>query len=69
MRRLAWKEGNQLIVEMQIPFGQGTDHAEGIAIVPAEPPSQLLVVYDSPGKERRDVVDAVRADVFPLTTH
>lgn len=61
--------GNKLTVEMQIPFGQGADHAEGIAIVPAEPPSQLLVVYDSPGDKRRDVVDAVRADVFPLTNH
>ena len=61
--------GNRLVVEMQIPFGQGTDHAEGIAIVPdAGPPSQLLVVYDSPGEERKNV-DAVRADVFHLTNH
>ena len=61
--------GNQLIVEMQIPFGQGTDHAEGIAIVPdAGPPSQLLVVYDSPGAQRKGV-DAVTADVFLLTNN
>jgi hypothetical protein len=56
---------------MNIPFGQGTDHAEGIAIVPdAGPPSQVLVVYDSPGDERKKgVVDAVRADVFLLANH
>ena len=60
--------GDKLTVEMEIPFGQGTDHAEGIAIVPAEPPSQILVVYDSPGEKRKEV-DAVRADVFPLTNH
>jgi len=63
--------GNQLTVEMEIPFRQGADHAEGIAIVPdAGPPSQVLVVYDSPGDERKKgVVDAVRADVFLLTNH
>ena len=63
--------GDRLTVEMQIPFGKGTDHAEGIAIVPdSELPSQVLVVYDSPGAERKKgVVDAVRADVFLLANH
>jgi Protein of unknown function (DUF3616) len=55
--------GDQL-VDMKISFGTG--HAEGIAIVPESgPPSQLLVVYDSPGEERIKG-DAVTADVFPL---
>lgn len=60
--------GKQLMVELEIPFGQGTDHAEGIAIVPdAGPSAQVLVVYDSPGKKRTEgVVDAVRADVLNL---
>ena len=63
--------GDRLTVEMQIPFSQGADHAEGIAIVPnAAPPSQVLVVYDSPGAQRKKgVVDAVRADVFDLPGH
>lgn len=63
--------GDRLTVEMQIPFGRGADHAEGIAIVPdAGPPSQILVVYDSPGAQRKKgVVDAVRADVFDLPSH
>jgi hypothetical protein len=63
--------GNRLTVEMEIPFGQGTDHAEGIAIVPDPgPPSQILVVYDSPGAERKmGVGNGVRADVFLLANH
>lgn len=63
--------GNKLIVEMEIPFGRGADHAEGIAIVPSgAAASQVLVVYDSPGAERKKgVVDAVRADVFTLANH
>jgi len=63
--------GDRLTVEMQIPFGQGADHAEGVAIVPGSgPPSQILVVYDSPDPERKKgVVDAVRADVFALPNH
>lgn len=61
----------EMKVELKIPPAPDTDHAEGFAIVPdAGPPSQLLVVYDSPGKERREgVVDAVRADVFDLPGH
>lgn len=63
--------GDRLTVEMEIPFGQGADHAEGIALVPdSGPPSQVLVVYDSPGAERKKgVVDGVRADVFLLANH
>jgi len=63
--------GDRLAAELEIPFGQGVDHAEGIAIVPnAWPPNQVLVVYDSPGPERKKgVVDAVRADVFDLPGH
>lgn len=62
--------GNRLRVEMEIDYGQGTDHAEGIAIVPdTGPRSRILVVYDSPGNERKKGVDAVKADVFDLTGH
>ena len=63
--------GDQLTAEIQIPFGQRTDHAEGIAIVPdTGPTTQVLVVYDSPGVKRKEgVIDAVRVDVFDLPGH
>lgn len=62
--------GAQLVHEIDIPFGSGTDHAEGIAIVPGnEPQIQILVVYDSPGVARKVGNDGVKADVFDLPIH
>jgi hypothetical protein len=59
--------GDQLVRELEIPFGSGTDHAEGIAIIPGEEqPLQILVVYDSPSSKRKEGSGAVRADVFDL---
>jgi len=50
-----------------VPHGQGTDHAEGMTIVPgSESPRQLLIVYDSPGEQRKVGEGAVRTDVFDL---
>ncbi|HEY0406308.1 MAG TPA: DUF3616 domain-containing protein [Pyrinomonadaceae bacterium] len=52
---------------LEIPFGKGKDHAEGLTIVPgAEQPRQLLVVYDSPASDRKEGPGEVRADVFEL---
>lgn len=42
----------------------GFDHAEGMALV--TDPKRLLIVYDSPGKERKTSNRAVKADVFEL---
>ena len=57
-------------MELAIPFGSGTDHAEGITIIPgSENPLRVLVVYDSPSKQRTEGARAVRADVFELPTH
>jgi hypothetical protein len=59
--------GDQLVRELEIPFGPGTDHAEGIAIIPGEEqPLQILVVYDNPSSQRKEGTGAVRADVFEL---
>jgi hypothetical protein len=59
--------GDSLVRELEIPFGAMTDHAEGIAILPGEEqPRQILVVYDSPGSQRKEEPGAVRADVFDL---
>lgn len=50
-----------------IPYGNGDDHAEGITLFDdiSGVPS-ILVVYDSPAKERLLGDDSLIADVFPL---
>lgn len=47
-----------------VPNGVGFDHAEGMALV--TDPKRLLIVYDSPGRERKTSDRAVKADVFEL---
>jgi Protein of unknown function (DUF3616) len=49
--------------ELDLPFGAGTDHAEGIAVLPDD---TLLVVYDSPGPTRIPKPGTVFADVVRL---
>ncbi len=54
--------GDALTREVDLPYGEGTDHAEGIGLLDDD---RLLVVYDSPSPERlRD--GAVLADVVRL---
>ena len=55
---------------LDIPYGEGEDHAEGITLFDAiAKEHSLLVVYDTPAKETRLVGEsAVKADVFNLTT-
>ncbi|RFU20305.1 DUF3616 domain-containing protein [Geodermatophilus marinus] len=56
--------GEALTREVEIPFGDGDDHAEGIGLVDADE-HRLLVVYDSPAPSRL-VGDSVTADVVKL---
>ena len=49
---------------LEVPNGAGFDHAEGMALV--TDPKRLLIVYDSPGSERKISETAVKADVFKL---
>lgn len=58
----------QLVRVIEIPTGRGTDHPEGLAVVPgAGSPRQVLVVYDSPGPGRTGAgPGTVTADVFDL---
>lgn len=57
-----------LIREMEIPFGQGDDHAEGICLYAPDgkDPSSLLVVYDSASTSRHLGRSTMIADVFRL---
>jgi hypothetical protein len=58
--------GDRLVRLLEIPFGHETDHAEGFTIVHETVPRRILVVYDSPGSERKGGPGEVRADVFEL---
>jgi hypothetical protein len=49
--------------ELDLPFGEGDDHAEGIALLSDD---ELLVVYDSPAQDRMAEPGAVVADVVRL---
>lgn len=58
--------GEQLTREVDLPFGPGTDHAEGIGLLDDDPDGpRLLVVYDSPAPERLHE-HGVDADVVRL---
>lgn len=48
---------------LELPFGRGVDHPEGLALWPDE--DRILVIYDSPDRSRL-VGDTVAADLFRL---
>ena len=52
-----------LLRELDLPFGDGDDHAEGIGLLEGQ---RLLVVYDSPAPARLVASDTVLADVISL---
>ena len=54
-------------VEVDLPYGEGVDHAEGIVVLDPDDDGadRLLVVYDSPAPERLDG-GCVTADVVRL---
>jgi hypothetical protein len=73
-----WKDGlnrgadsltpkKELTTLVTVPFGDGTDHAEGLSVA-ADAPLSVLVCYDSPGPSRIVGADGtgVRADVFEI---
>jgi hypothetical protein len=53
---------------LEVPFGRGEDHAEGIALFRRAPDAapELLVVYDSPAARRQVGASALQVDLFPL---
>jgi hypothetical protein len=56
--------GDLLTREVDLPFGLGTDHAEGIGLLGDD---RLLVVYDSPSPTRL-TEDGVVADVVAISS-
>ena len=52
---------------LDLPFGRGEDHPEGLALWGDEGEArQILVIYDSPAKGRIDKKGAIIADLFDL---
>ncbi len=53
---------------LDVPFGDGCDHAEGMALFQPEGArkASLLVVYDSPAPKRQSGASGLLADVFDL---
>jgi hypothetical protein len=52
--------------ELDLPYGKGDDHAEGIGLIGPPGDEQLLVVFDSPSPTRLSSDGYVAADVVPL---
>ena len=44
--------GDVLTSELELPYGSGCDHAEGIGLLGGADEGRLVVVYDSPSPER-----------------
>jgi hypothetical protein len=55
--------GDAVTRALDLPYGEGDDHAEGISLVG---PGRLLVVYDSPAAARLTPDGAVLADLVQL---
>lgn len=55
--------GDLITRELELTFGEGDDHAEGMSMLGDD---RILVVYDSPAKERLTDDGAVIADVLLL---
>lgn len=59
--------GELLTHVLDLPHGDGVDHAEGVDVLPdAEGGQRLLVVYDSPAPERLHDDGSVLADLVDL---
>jgi hypothetical protein len=66
-------EGESLVaaehlpVVLDVPYGQGDDHAEGMCLFQrGDGGTALLVVYDSAASHRKQGKTTVSADLFPL---
>jgi hypothetical protein len=52
---------------LEVPFGQGFDHAEGMTLLEEQGAKHLLVVYDSPDPSRlHDNGTAIDAEIFAI---
>jgi hypothetical protein len=61
-------EADALALVLEVPYGRGCDHAEGIALIHSKGRAspELLVVYDSPAPRRQVGGNGLVADLFDL---
>jgi hypothetical protein len=66
-RDAAVVRGPEISRLVELPYGEGEDHAEGITLVSAEgAPTRLLVVYDGPAAARLAGAGIVLADIVSV---
>jgi len=58
--------GEVLTRELELSYGEGDDHAEGMGLIGSPEDKMALVVYDSPAASRQTEDGAVIADVVRL---
>lgn len=64
---LSGQESGELSLLFDLPFQQGLDNAEGLAMLPClGQQKSLFVVYDSPNPNRRVGENAIFADIFKV---
>jgi hypothetical protein len=58
--------GEVLTRELELTYGEGDDHAEGMGLIGSPDDKLVLIVYDSPAAGRLTQDDAVVADIVRL---
>ena len=58
--------GEVLVRELELTYGEGDDHAEGMGLIGAPEDRLVLIVYDSPAVARLSDEDIVIADIVRL---
>ena len=58
--------GDVLTRELELTYGEGDDHAEGMGLIGDRADRLAMIVYDSPARDRLTVDGAVVADVVRL---
>ncbi|HNA82552.1 MAG TPA: DUF3616 domain-containing protein [Thiobacillaceae bacterium] len=63
-----WRPADTLEAVLDIPYGRGDDHAEGMSLFSSEAGGKpaLLVVYDAASVARKRGEGGILADIFPL---
>lgn len=62
-----FQKDGKLQRKLDLPAGVGGgDNPEGLAVLPGDPPTQIMIVYDAPGPAHRTLDFSAKADVFDI---